>query len=231
MVYSKKKRGGKRKGGKRYNRKKYAGKRNKATMTMVKSPGFSDQCFVKLKYSQDIHVNDGVSTSKYYTFRGNSLYDPDLSGIGHQPLYFDQYALIYSKYRVLGAKITLRAINGLSAVAQYLILEAGTEQNISNNITRLLEQSRSAIAKIVPAASQQPTFIKKYCSTRKACGLTKAQMADQDYGADTTASPNQLWYYNLIVASINGSSAADLYIMVSIVYYVQFFDRLIIDQS
>lgn len=212
-------------------KRRHGGKRNKATMTMVRSPGFSDQCFVKLKYSQDIHIYDGASASKYYTFRGNSLYDPDLSGVGHQPLYFDQYALIYSKYRVLGAKITLRAINGQSSVAQYLVLESGTEQNISNNLTRLLEQSRGAIAKLVPASSQGPTYIKKYCSTRKACGLTKSQMSDQDYAADTNASPTQLWYFNLVVTSIDSLSPCDLYMMVSLVYYVQFYDRMLMNQS
>lgn len=230
MGYRKGKRGGKKRGAKRSMRKR-GGKRNKATTTIVKSPGFSDQCFVKLKYSEDIHIFDGVSAAKFYTFRGNSLYDPNLTAIGHQPLYFDQYCLIYEKYRVLGAKISCRVINGTSAVAQYFVLEAGTDQNISNNVTRLIEQSRGSVAKIIPAASQSPVFIKKYCSTRKACGLTKSQLFDADYAGDAAASPNQIWYYNLLSASIDGASPTDVYVMVSLVYYVQFFDRMLMNQS
>lgn len=230
MPYRKKnyRKKGKGKGKRRYNRKK---KYNKATFTRMKSPGFSDSMFVRLKYSEDIHINDGVSASKLYTYRGNSLFDPNLTGVGHQPMYFDQYALIYEKYRVMGAKISIRAINGTSSVAQYLILEAGTDQNLSNNVTRLLEQSRSSISRIVPAYSQSPTYIKRYTSTRKACGLTKSQIYDADFGADTTGSPQQLWYFNIIAAAIDSLSPADLYLMVSITYYCQFYDRKIQDQS
>lgn len=213
---------------KRYNRKT---KRNKATTTIVKSPGFSDTLFCKLKYSQSIRLNNGTNATVPYSFRGNSLFDPDYTSTGHQPMYFDQYALIYERYRVMGAKISIRAINGNNTAAHYLVLQTGTDVYSGLNMERLLEQPRSGISKIVPASSQSPTFIKHYCSTRKACGLTKSQVMDADYASQTTGSPLQLWYFNIITQTIDNLSVASLYCMVSIVYYVQFFDRLTADQS
>ena len=196
----------------------------------MKSPGFSDSVFCKLKYSQAIRLNNGSSTV-VHVFRGNSLYDPDYSGIGHQPMYFDQYSLVYERYRVLGAKISVRAINGNDAIAHYLVLQTGTDIYAGLNLERMLEQPRSGISKIIPSSSQAPTYIKQYCSTRKACGLTKSQVMDADYSSLTSSNPNQLWYFNIITQTINNLAVADLYCMVSIVYYVQFFDRLIADQS
>lgn len=38
-----------------------------------------------------------------YQFRLNSLFDPDLTGVGTQPVGFDQYAALYEKYRVYEA--------------------------------------------------------------------------------------------------------------------------------
>ena len=36
----------------------------------------------------------------------NSLFDPDQTGTGHQPYYFDQFAALYNRYTVLGSKLT-----------------------------------------------------------------------------------------------------------------------------
>lgn len=40
-----------------------------------------------------------------YVFRANSLYDPDFTGVGTQPLLRDQWANIYQNYIVVGSKI------------------------------------------------------------------------------------------------------------------------------
>ena len=34
--------------------------------------------------------------------------DPNHTGVGHQPLYFDQLMTIYNHYIVIGAKITVK---------------------------------------------------------------------------------------------------------------------------
>ena len=41
-----------------------------------------------------------TSTGSEYAFRLNSLFDPNLTGVGHQPRYFDQLTNIYQLYRV-----------------------------------------------------------------------------------------------------------------------------------
>lgn len=44
-------------------------------------------------------------------FRLNSVYDPDLSGTGNQPVGFDQWAAFYNKYRVLSTDVEIRLEN------------------------------------------------------------------------------------------------------------------------
>lgn len=48
----------------------------------------------------------GVST----VFRCDSVYDPDYTGTGHQPVYRDVYTSMYNKYIVTGSKIWVKAI-------------------------------------------------------------------------------------------------------------------------
>lgn len=66
----------------------------------------------RLKYQSQNNITPGALGSVGgIVFRANSLYDPDLTGTGHQPRYFDQYCAsdnstgMYKQYVVLGAKI------------------------------------------------------------------------------------------------------------------------------
>lgn len=43
-----------------------------------------------------------------HTFNLSSLYDPDATGLGHQPMGFDFWSQMYLKYTVTGAKVRLR---------------------------------------------------------------------------------------------------------------------------
>lgn len=56
-----------------------------------------------LRYCDTKTISPGAS-SAVHTFRLNSIYDPDLSGIGHKPAYTDQWNGLYTKYRVLWTK-------------------------------------------------------------------------------------------------------------------------------
>lgn len=230
MPYKKgQKRGAKKAPRKKYNKRK--AKFNKPSTTIVKSPGFSDTMYVRLKYAEEIRLFSGVTSYFTYTFRANSCYDPNYTAGGHQPMYFDQYSAIYSRYRVLGSAIKINAINSSATSASNLVLQSGTDHSVLTDLTTLLEQSRSHIARTIPIAQRYPMRIKSYVSTRKACGLNKKQVFDEDYSAAVTGNPNQIWYHNIMASSVDGSTAIDVRCMVLITYYVQFFDRVIQSQS
>jgi len=63
----------------------------------------------KLTYGVNVTLTTAGSSSAGVTnvFRLNSLYDPDLTGTGHQPYQYDQMTAIYSKYLVKHAFIDL----------------------------------------------------------------------------------------------------------------------------
>lgn len=44
-----------------------------------------------------------ASGAAHHVFRLNSIFDPDVTGVGHQPAYHDQWSALYNKYRVLSA--------------------------------------------------------------------------------------------------------------------------------
>lgn len=64
---------------------------------------------VYLRYGSNFSITPPIpSIAGYaeYTYGANCLYDPNISGTGHQPLGFDQMMAFYSRYRVLSSKFS-----------------------------------------------------------------------------------------------------------------------------
>ena len=73
--------------------------------------GFPPLMKVDLHYESLVTLMPGAAVASY-VFRGNSLFDPDYTGTGHQPRYYDQLTPIYGRYKVLRSAITVEMING-----------------------------------------------------------------------------------------------------------------------
>lgn len=78
-----------------------------------------------LRYSDFVTITSAAGVLGNYKFRANGLYDPDVTGTGHQPMYFDNYMAIYNHFTVLKSKITWKFVqdSGLttpSYVALYI---------------------------------------------------------------------------------------------------------------
>ena len=57
-------------------------------------------------FSQAITLDPSLGgTPVGYIFSANGLYDPDITGVGHQPVGFDQMGQMFDHYTVIAAKI------------------------------------------------------------------------------------------------------------------------------
>ncbi len=61
----------------------------------------------KLRYVTQLELGSGTNDfASHHFYRANSAFDPDLTGTGHQPMGYDQLALFYDHYTIIGSKIT-----------------------------------------------------------------------------------------------------------------------------
>lgn len=73
--------------------------------------GFPTKLQARLRYVDTFALNavaGGLSTQQ---IRCNGLYDPDHSGTGHQPMYYDQLMALYDHYTVLRSRIKVTIFN------------------------------------------------------------------------------------------------------------------------
>jgi len=91
-------------------RKRFKGTRMKLYRRPKLALGsFPNTKTVNLRYVQDFSLNPGDGSTSVQVFRANSVFDPDFSGTGHQPMFRDNYAALYDTYQVNHAHITFIA--------------------------------------------------------------------------------------------------------------------------
>lgn len=64
--------------------------------------------YCKMVYYDTVLLTDEVLSYAEYVFSLNSIYDPDVTGTGHQPRGADQWGVLYREYMVRGARYNVQ---------------------------------------------------------------------------------------------------------------------------
>jgi len=102
--------------------------------------GFPDQLRCVLKYKENGISFTGSLTPAAQVYRLNSLFDPNLTGVGHQPNNFNQLTAMYSQYVVTAARLTAQVMNEGTVEADCVICY--TDVNTSTQTVENLAESR-----------------------------------------------------------------------------------------
>ncbi len=184
--------------------------------------GFPDFYRVRLTYVDLITIAPGSNVGTY-VFRGNSCFDPDFTGIGHQPTYYDQLALIYSRYRVFSSAISASVVNGSASAVGTLCVLPSTNVLAPPNVYEAMQLPYARKTREVPVGGGRETAVSHSITTAKILGLKNREIMDTDYSAAVGNNPLSQWYWNC-VASANGN--VNLVCQFTIHYDVEFYDRV-----
>lgn len=99
---------------------------------------FPNTKFVRHKYVDSVLFPGGAvaGASANYVFRANSMYDPDYTGSGHQPLFRDEMAAQYSYYTVISSyiKVTFPPEGGNKRTFSLYIDDDGAVPSTQNQL-------------------------------------------------------------------------------------------------
>lgn len=75
----------------------------------------------KLIYHENVAITSVAAAESVGThvFSANGCYDPNITGVGHQPRGFDQVMALYDHYTVIGASIQVRFLNNSTGTRPY----------------------------------------------------------------------------------------------------------------
>lgn len=211
-------------------RRRNAKRQYPALTTRMRGGGFSDIVRTKLRYVQQFTVTGAAFANRF--FRGNSCYDPDQTGTGHQPMFFDQYIAVYGKYRVLASAVKIQVMNSGNASTYVVILPATVVTPVYANIDAVLEANKATSLRVVPPLQYLPQQQKRYMTTSKATGVSRSVVySDDTYAALFNADPVNLWYWSFVFQTIDQATNIDLSVLLTMTLYVEFFDRQLVSPS
>lgn len=173
-----------------------------------------------------------------YQFRGNSLYDPDYTGIGSQPRYVDTFlgandtSAPYGRYTVLASKAivsiwqdpTLTGTSGSTNGVVSLAPMVGSGGSPPNSLKEIQERPFIKWKSIGNANSHAPVVLKMFCKT-KALFTGANVLYDQAFGAPYNNNPNQEWVWTVSAVNIISGAGINLFscfITFRIKYYCMF---------
>lgn len=186
--------------------------------------GFPESMLTKLVYQQSTSTTALTFSN---VFRGNSVFDPDFTGAGNQPNYFDTYASLYAKYRVVASKIECRIVNGSSTVPiRWSIMPSDS----STILTNVANASGNPMCKTgictLASGSRSICTVKSYCTTARINGKTKAQINGSDqYESLVSTNPADAWFWIFQCEDLSIASNMAVIIDFKLTYYVRFTDK------
>lgn len=175
-----------------------------------------------LRYSEYVTLNPGIGQTAAYVFSANGIYDPDITGVGHQVRGFDQWMTLYTRYVVTKAKITVQAANDANANASAIFgVNVTTDTNTSLDIRDHTECRASTYAVLSKDAPRSVTQTFDLQSWKKGVKI----MSDDVISGTQSSNPTEQYYFNVFVAAItNGTDLATVPLYVTIEYEVVMLD-------
>lgn len=171
----------------------------------------------KLRYQYSATASYGVA-NVFQQFRLNSAFDPDYTNAGSQPPYFDKFASMYNKYRVLAAKYKVSAAYASSTIP-VIAAWTNTTGSAVNSVQSACCQP-DADSRLV--GSGEVAVIKKYISIAKIFGVEPAEVqTDSDYGASTAANPTNVAFLNIYIGNHTGTSSSTAALHVTLSLYTE----------
>ncbi len=200
------------------------GKRGKGAgglpLTFVPGPSVQRRIFA---YEQVLGLTEAAAGSgAFNSFRLNSIFDPDYTGVGQTALGYTTYSYLYGRYRVLRVRVLLRFVDGTTVASGGQIVGVIFSANGTFSSNPLTWPSQPyAVSRVLQGnngGAHSACTMNLTPSLHKIAGITKNQFqSDQDYSATFGSNPASGIYAHVFVSGKLSSTAETTRVEVRII--------------
>lgn len=185
-----------------------------------------------LRYTDFLGISTTTLAGNQYVFRLNSIFDPDLTGTGHQPYGHDTLALIYNRYRVLRCSWKITVPTQQSTFPINVVPSNGA----ITAVTTLATYSASAELpfadpKVLSFGGGPPLVFKNSIYLPMLNGSTLQEyLSDDRFQAVFGSNPTEVLNLNIALYNPSGGTVV-VYPTIELWYELEIFDPIIQAQS
>jgi len=181
----------------------------------------------------DIYQNAWGSAK---TIKLNSIAAPHNSTSGsYRAQGWDEIHLLYQKYKVFGARVTIRASNPTQdgLYIGYRVLNSKDGDGLSGEYLGPSQVKKWTFTKPINNTGTQVVTMSKYWDIASVEGLSKLQFAaDVDnYCANIDQSPVNVPELDVCICNTANNTDANMFVEIHVEYVVQLYNRLVLSNS
>lgn len=204
----------------RYKKKSYRRKKKSSYLKtsgtgLTKSFPLSKKFTFKTRYVEIGTFNPSLGIPQTKVFNMSSLYDPDTTGIGHQPIGFDQIMPMYDHFVVIGARARIQFANQAEN-SQLCLINIKDNQTVSTNIQETIENGLSRYLLINAKGGDDLKTLSMNYSAKKFFG--KSPMDGDKYQGSINNNPTENAYLHVTVDPSGAGTDNQLKYMITIEY-------------
>lgn len=219
---------------KRYNKYKYQSPQQikaptaQTTQSAIKSTLTTTPIFPARKYLNNqlyyegrIRLQGASGVPSTYWFSANGLYDPNISGTGHQPIGFDTMMSLYEHYAVLRSKITVTLNSNTFTVGPRVAVYLSPDAVALSDPSEIMENG--LIATTTLETKESGTAIKSLnlnCDVKKYFAKKRYLdiIDDEKLTGTATGNPVEGVYFGIVTWNPFDAVATDVYLDVVLSY-------------
>lgn len=166
----------------------------------------------RLRYSTNITLTATSGIPAAYLFATNGLFDPDVTGVGHQPMGFDQIMLSYNHYCVFNSRI-VATFKNTSANSPTVAIRLDANNSALTDITQIIEYGALQMEPLEAKNSYGANItLSSSVNIRKIQGSRFIQ-DDPDLRGGLSSNPVELTYFHIMLwdaTSATSTCAVDI---------------------
>lgn len=210
----------------RKSRKSRAVRRYRPRLNRIGSvTGMPQSRVTSMRYAELLNVTSTTGIVGAQVYRANSLFDPNFSLGGHQPIGYDLMTQQYNHYCVIGSKITATVTDASDSkvnpqVCGIVLTDEATVPYA--NINSYIE-SKKGTWRAIQGGASRPTTVKSWFSAKKFFNIKDVKDNVGRIGAGIGSNPTEGSYYVFWTATQNGTTNT-FYVQFVIDYTVLWFE-------
>lgn len=158
----------------------------------------------KLKYEEVFSIDPSVGGVAVNVFSANGIYDPNVTGSGHQPRGYDQIQALYDHYVVIGSKILVKFM-GSNGNTNALTCFVAVRDSVSleSTLNNYVEGTKCFHRNIVQTTgSTEKAIIKSTFSPKRFLGRSKV-MADPNLKGNASSNPSEGAFFHVGAGAVS----------------------------
>lgn len=174
-----------------------------------------------LKYQEFLSQNPGVLTASIRIWSANGLFDPDISGVGHQPRGFDQLMALYDHYICIKSAIQVSFYNTDTTNAQIVGISI-RDSATTDNPNGYMEGSNCVYTVLGPKGSgNEVKTLKLDCNPNSFLGVSNPLSSDRVRG-DIASNPTDQVYFHVWVYDLTAGDSSTVHTSTNLTYASMF---------